>query len=80
MCQRVIEKAADLPGVNKASWNKETKVLSLNYNSEQVKFEDIYKAVAASGYDTEYITAPDSAYQALHSCCLYREPEVVNQH
>ena len=80
MCQQVIEKAAALPGVEQAQWNKETKILKFKYNAEQVSIESIYKAVAASGYDTEFLAAPEEAYQNLHDCCKYRDPAVLKDH
>jgi copper chaperone CopZ len=80
MCEKVIEKAAKIDGVSKADWDENTKILTLQYQAEKVNLEQISKAVAASGYDTEYLTAPDSAYQALHGCCHYRDPKVVENH
>lgn len=80
MCQKVIEKAAALPGVQEAKWNKDTKILKLKYEAEKVSIESIYKAVAASGYDTEFLAAPEEAYQSLHGCCKYRDPEVLDAH
>jgi periplasmic mercuric ion binding protein len=80
MCQNVIEKAAALPGVQEAKWNKDTKVLKLKYSADKVSIESIYKAVAASGYDTEFLAAPEEAYQGLHGCCKYRDPAVLEEH
>ena len=80
MCQKVIEKAAALPGVEEAYWNKDTKILKFKYNSDLVSIESIYKAVAASGYDTEFLAAPEEAYQSLHGCCKYRDPAVLKDH
>lgn len=80
MCERVIEKAAQIEGVSLADWNQDTKVLKLSYNPEKASLTAISKAVAASGYDTEYIAADDEAYNGLHGCCKYRDPAVVNAH
>jgi len=80
MCEKVIEKAAKIEGVSTAEWDQNTKVLRLSYSSEKVSLAEINKAVAASGYDTEYLAAPDTAYQALHACCHYRDPKVVEDH
>ncbi len=80
MCQKVIEKAAKLPGVEEAHWNQDTKILKLKYSSEKVSIETIYKSVAASGYDTEFLAAPEEAYQSLHGCCKYRDPQVQEDH
>lgn len=80
MCERVIEKAAKVEGVKKAEWDSETKILVLSYDSSKVDLMRINKSIIASGYDTEYATAPDEAYNKLHGCCHYRDPEVVNDH
>ena len=80
MCERVIEKAAQIEGVSLADWNENTKVLKLSYNPEKTSLTSISKAVAASGYDTELIAASDSAYNSIHGCCKYRDPAVVEQH
>jgi len=80
MCERVIEKAALLPGVFEAQWDQESKILALRYDSAAVELPAISAAIAQSGYDTEYLTAPDSAYQDLHHCCHYRDPEIIEEH
>lgn len=80
MCERVIEKAAQIDGVSLADWNQDTKVLKLSYNPELASLTAISKAVAASGYDTEYITADDKAYNGLHECCKYRDPAILKDH
>lgn len=80
MCERVIEKAANLDGVKKAEWNSETKVLVLTYDSTKVNLMTINKSITASGYDTEYATAPDEAYNKLHGCCHYRDPKIIKDH
>ncbi len=80
MCERVIEKAAKIEGVSKAEWDSETKILLLSYDSTKVSLMKINKSVAASGYDTEYVTASDEAYNKLHGCCHYRDPKIVKDH
>lgn len=72
MCQGVIEKAAKVNGVSKASWNKDTKVLTLVYDPSKVKSEDVQKKIANAGYDTEKFKADEKAYKALPECCQYR--------
>lgn len=80
MCERIIEKAANLDGVSKAEWDSKTKVLVLSYDSSKVDLMTINKSIVASGYDTEYSAAPDEAYNKLHGCCHYRDPAVVKDH
>lgn len=81
MCQEVIEDAAhELEGVSKASWDKNTKVLQVSYDTAQVSLQQISVAINESGYDTEFNTAPDEAYEGLHKCCHYRDPKVIAKH
>lgn len=80
MCQNTIETAAKEAGVKKAKWDKNTKILSLRYDPAELSLEKISEAIARSGYDTELMTASDSAYQALVPCCLYRDPQTHKDH
>jgi len=72
MCKERIETAAKMDGVASASWNKDTKVLTLAYNPTVVKSEDVQKKIAAAGHDTEKFKADDKAYAKLPGCCKYR--------
>ena len=75
MCKKTIESAALSGGATKASWSEESKVLSVTFNDKKSDSKKIQEAVAASGYDTQDITAPTEAYSKLHSCCQYdRKP------
>lgn len=80
MCKSTIENACEMDGVESASWDSETKVLALSFDPAEVTLESINTAINESGYDTEYSTAPEEAYEALHACCHYRDPEVQANH
>lgn len=80
MCENTIEKAAKLPGVSSAEWNKDTKVLVLKYDQSEVTVQKVNVAINKSGYDTQFTTASDSAYYSLHKCCYYRDPKVIEDH
>lgn len=80
MCKMTIESAAEINGVSMASWSPETKVLQLRYIPSEVKLEEVNKAINESGYDTEFSTASEEAYQSLHKCCHYRDPKVIKDH
>jgi len=71
MCAGKIEKAAKEAGAKKASWDKETKVLSVTYNAAKTSNDAIQKKVADAGYDTEKYTADMEVYNKLHNCCQY---------
>lgn len=73
MCKDRIEEAANrVKGVLIATWDTDAKELHLEYDSEVVNTEEVEKAIAAVGHDTENFTAPDDVYSELHACCLYR--------
>jgi cation transport ATPase len=70
-CQARIEKTAKVDGVNKASWDKSTKLLTLVYDPATVKSDDIQKKIALVGHDTEKYKADDKVYAKLPGCCQY---------
>ena len=72
MCKERIETAAKVDGVTNASWNKDTKMLTLAYNPTVVKSEEVQKKIAAVGHDTEKFKADDKVYAKLPGCCKYR--------
>ena len=76
MCKNRIEEAAGaLAGVLNADWDEDTKMLHLQYKPKTVSVDDVEKAVAAVGHDTDHFFAPDDVYAALPGCCLYDRPE-----
>ena len=76
MCKSRIEKAAKgVEGVKKATWDKETKELTVTFDSDATNLESIEKAIADVGHDTENVKAKDEVYEGLHSCCKYERPE-----
>ena len=74
MCEKRIEKAVlSLEGVKTADWDKDTKMLNVNYDQAKLSVDDIHNKVAGAGHDTEKVKAPDEAYNQLPSCCKYRD-------
>ena len=71
MCKSTIEKAAKSAGASFASWDVDSKVLTVKYANKSANTAKIENAVAKSGYDTEHVKATDEAYNKLHSCCKY---------
>jgi copper chaperone CopZ len=71
MCKKRIDKAAAVDGVSKASWNKDTKIMSVTYDASKVSMDAIQKKIADVGYDTEKFTADDKSYNQLPDCCQY---------
>lgn len=72
MCKKTIEGSiAEMEGLSVGEWDVEKKVLHVEFDGAKTSIQAISEAVAGSGYDTEFHTAPDEAYNNLHSCCQY---------
>lgn len=75
MCKTTIEKAAKKAGASYASWNEDTKILSVKYNASKTDNAKIQKSIATAGYDTQDEYGSDEAYNNLHDCCKYDRKE-----
>ena len=71
MCKSTIEKAAKAAGATTATWNAETKELTVKYNTASTNAAKIQQKVAGAGYDNVGFKATDEAYKKLHGCCQY---------
>jgi len=71
MCETKIEKAAKAAGASYAEWNKDTKVITVKYNSSSSNLAKIQQSIADVGYDNAGAKAKDESYDKLHSCCKY---------
>lgn len=73
MCQSTIEKAAKgIKGVSSASWNKQTKMIKVSYDSK-VDVKTIHQAIANAGYETSLAKANEKSYAKLAPCCQYKK-------
>lgn len=70
-CKKKIEKAAKIPGVESAVWDKKTKELALVYDASKTSSEKVQTSIANAGYDTDKVKATDAAYKKLDECCQY---------
>jgi hypothetical protein len=70
MCKKTIEKAAKSAGASFATWNPDSKELTVKYDSKTDALK-IQQAVANSGYDTQSYKATEETYNNLHECCKY---------
>lgn len=72
MCKDRIETAAkSVNGVLTAEWNAEKQMVHVMYDPEKANTDDVQKAIAKEGHDTEKFKADDDVYKALPECCLY---------
>jgi periplasmic mercuric ion binding protein len=77
MCGKRIEAAAlSVDGVASAKWDNKTKVVEISYDQSEANLQDVHKAVAKSGHDTDMHRASDEVYAKLHGCCKYNREEV----
>jgi copper chaperone CopZ len=71
MCKNRIETALKVKGVKRATWNTETHIATVTFDSTKVTLDQLHQAVANVGHDTDKVRAKDEVYQKLHSCCQY---------
>jgi copper chaperone CopZ len=71
MCKETIETSLKVGGVKMAEWNKDTKMITVAFDSTKINLDHIQKNVAAVGYDNEKYKGDDSAYKNLPECCQY---------
>jgi len=74
-CKQRIETAIKGRGVTSASWNIDSKILSLVYKPSAISLDKIEQKIANAGHDTQHKKAKEDAYNSLPSCCLYRANE-----
>lgn len=71
MCKETIEGSLKVAGIKTADWNKDTKLMTVAFDSTKITLDQIEKNVAAVGYDTEKYKGDDHAYAGLPECCQY---------
>jgi hypothetical protein len=72
-CEERIERAALINGVRSAEWDRHTEIIKVIFVPAKVTVDDIQKAIAAVGHDTDNYKAPDEVYRAMPQCCWYRD-------
>lgn len=76
MCEKRIEKAAfSIKGVKSAEWHADHGDIHLIIDETKCSANEVAKAIASVGHDTEFVKAEDSVYDKLHGCCLYERME-----
>ena len=80
MCKKTIEKAVNsLEGISKANWDVDAKKIDVSFDDTKTNEMAIHNAIAASGYDTEKVSADLDAYNGLPGCCQYDHEMAMNQ-
>lgn len=75
MCKSKIEKAAVDAGAKKATWDAESKALTVTYTTASTNTAKIQEKIAKVGYDNAGAKASDETYNKLHGCCKYDRTE-----
>ena len=70
-CKNRIENTLADYGITKASWNIETNLLTVSYDSTKFSKSKIEQKLASAGHDTEDYQATDETYKSLPKCCYY---------
>lgn len=77
MCEKRVEKAAlSVAGVTKADWNKDTKEMTITFDTTKTSLDKVQATIAKVGHDTPIHKADTKTYEGLPNCCKYdREAE-----
>lgn len=76
MCKARIEKTAkQVNGVVSATWDEDSKMLKLEFDSSQTSIGEVSQEVAKAGHDTKYSKAEDNVYNNLPGCCQYERAQ-----
>ena len=75
MCKSKIETAGSQKKLAVVTWDAETKMATITYNSEKTNLSEILQRIAAVGYDSDQFQAPNEVYEKLHGCCQYDRPK-----
>lgn len=80
MCEKTIEGSLkNVKGIDKADWNKETKMMEVTFDPEVITLTEIKQKIADVGYDTDDVRASEKVYNKLPGCCQYERPESTHE-
>lgn len=71
MCKKRIETGLKDAAISSAVWDKETKFLTVSYDSTKLSNEAIQQKIADVGHDTPKAKAKNEVYDKLPGCCKY---------
>ena len=72
MCKKRIESSlSNVDGVEEATWDVKTKMLTVIFDSEVVSLHEIKGKIASVGHDTDEVRATERVYNKLPGCCQY---------
>ncbi|WP_199117481.1 heavy-metal-associated domain-containing protein [Pedobacter sp. ASV28] len=71
MCKKRIETGLKDAAITSAVWDKDTKFLTVSYDSAKINNEAIQQKIADLGHDTPKMKAKNETYDNLPGCCKY---------
>ncbi|NOQ71902.1 MAG: hypothetical protein GQ574_07870 [Crocinitomix sp.] len=72
MCKNRIESMLEkTEGISEATWNVESKMLTVRFDNNKISLNKIQQKLADIGHDSEGYKASKKAYKKLHACCRY---------
>jgi periplasmic mercuric ion binding protein len=71
MCKKRIETGLKDAAITSAVWDKDTKFLTVSYDSAKINNEAIQQKIADLGHDTPKMKAKNETYDKLPGCCKY---------
>jgi copper chaperone CopZ len=74
MCENVIESVGTKKYISKVDWDVNSKIATVDYDTNKTTLDRILKDIALAGYDNELFLAPELAYEKLPECCKYDRP------
>ena len=80
MCEQRIENALDVKGVKVADYSLENHKVTITYNTKKLNEAKLHELINKVGHDTSASKATYEAYDNVHGCCKYRDPEVQKAH
>ncbi len=81
MCKvRIEDNALSKGKADKASWDVDSKVLTVDVDETKTSVSFIKYQLALAGHDNGDFQATDEVYNALHGCCKYRDPSIITEH
>lgn len=76
MCKKRIEKAAySVKGVRSAEWHQDCQDVHVFIDESKTTVDEVHKAIAKAGHDTDKVKAKDEDYEKLHHCCQFERKE-----
>ncbi|MFE7088474.1 heavy-metal-associated domain-containing protein [Sphingobacterium spiritivorum] len=71
MCKKRIEASLKDEAITNADWDKNSKILTVTYNSNKINSQTIQQKIANAGHDTPQVKAKNEIYDKLPGCCQY---------